>query len=369
MAPTRDQVIATAASQIGAYYPGQSKYGVWYGAQVNNVPAYASAPFCAMGLSWVFAQHQGGLDIFPMHAYTPSGAAWFKARGQWHNGVAGIRRGDIAFFDFGLGRISHVDIVESVNSDGSFNGIDFNTSGTVGGDQRNGRLVARKRRKGYVVGYGRPNYSGTPAPAVNPEAKGYLQQGDFGGAVGDMQRRLAELGYNLGSGGIDLDFGPTTKAALVAFQRSKGLSPDGIYGAKSKAALLAVTSGAEDPKPAPKPSSKRSVSVSRATQEAVRAAPDGYWGDDTDMRVNLVRAAINGNFPGGNGRGGVQGVKDAQWTVRTATDGKWGSNSRAALKATIARLQRAWGVKDDGVWGSKTEAAWKTARANNYKTW
>lgn len=158
MAPSIDQVIARAASQLGGYYPGNSPYGVWYGDRHGEV--YNNAQFCYMGLSWVFA-HENGLDIFPEGAYTPSGVAAFKARGQWHSGISGIRRGDIPFFDF-LGapdRVSHVAIVESVNSDGSVNTIEFNTSGTAAGDQRNGRVVARKRRKSYIVGYGRPSYS------------------------------------------------------------------------------------------------------------------------------------------------------------------------------------------------------------------
>lgn len=166
-APTASQVIATAASQVGGYFPGASPYGTWYG-QVTKASGFDRAAYCAMGLSWVFAQHAGGLDIFPLHAYTPSGVSWFKARGQWGNGLAGVRRGDVVYFDFpGLpNRVSHVGVVESVNGDGSVNTIEFNTSGTAAGDQRNGRAVVRKRRKAYVVGYGRPAY-GAGAPAVD----------------------------------------------------------------------------------------------------------------------------------------------------------------------------------------------------------
>ena len=158
MASTATQVVSKAASQLGYYVKpgGVTKFGSWYG-----IP---NGQWCAMFISWV-ADQVDALDIIPKHAYTPSGVNWFKAKGQWHNGTAGIRRGDIAYFDFpGLpNRVSHVAIVESVNSDGSFNTIEGNTSGTLGGDQRNGGLCARKRRKSYCVGYGRPNYSSTPS--------------------------------------------------------------------------------------------------------------------------------------------------------------------------------------------------------------
>lgn len=176
MGASIDQIINRAASQIGGYFPGNSPYGVWYGDRHGEV--YDNAQFCAMGLSWVFA-HEGGLDIFPEHAYTPSGANWFKSKGQWSNGLSGVRRGDIVFFDFpgAPNRISHVGIVESVNGDGSVNTIEFNTSGTAAGDQRNGRVVARKRRKSYIVGYGRPAYSAQGNPIDNRprNADGSLQ--------------------------------------------------------------------------------------------------------------------------------------------------------------------------------------------------
>lgn len=114
---------------------------------------------------------------------------------------------------------------------------------------------------------------------------------------------------------------------------------------------------------------RRSATVSKATQNAVQAAPDGYWGDDTDMRVNLVRAAINRRFPGGDNKGGKQGVADAQWTVGANPDGIWGPDSQAALAATVKRLQSAWGAQPDGAWGPATEAAYLRARGANYKTW
>lgn len=162
---TAAQVLAVARTQLGRYYPGVSPYGQWYGAHVGALATYAAGQFCAMGVSWCAAQ-VGALDIIPAHAYTPSGAAWFKARGRWHQGRAGARAGDLVYFDFPgpPDRISHVGLVESVNSDGSLNTVEFNTSAVVNGDQRNGRAVARKRRAAYIVGYGRPAYTTTPTP-------------------------------------------------------------------------------------------------------------------------------------------------------------------------------------------------------------
>lgn len=69
---------------------------------------------------------------------------------------------------------------------------------------------------------------------------GVMKLGVRGDAVGDLQTKLAELGY-IGPNGLplvaDKDFGPTTKAAVEAFQREHGLSVDGVAGADTLKAL------------------------------------------------------------------------------------------------------------------------------------
>jgi len=51
-----------------------------------------------------------------------------------------------------------------------------------------------------------------------------------------LQRRLADLGY-LPAGGVDGIFGGQTQAAVIAFQKWKGLVRDGIPGPRTRAAL------------------------------------------------------------------------------------------------------------------------------------
>lgn len=62
-----------------------------------------------------------------------------------------------------------------------------------------------------------------------------LKFGLSGEDVRELQRKLAALGYALGT--IDGIFGSKTKAAVIAYQASRGLDPDGIVGAKTWAAL------------------------------------------------------------------------------------------------------------------------------------
>jgi hypothetical protein len=57
------------------------------------------------------------------------------------------------------------------------------------------------------------------------------------------QHALIAAGFDLGPMGADGVFGARSKSALVEFQRTHGLTPDGILGPKSSDALLKVLNG------------------------------------------------------------------------------------------------------------------------------
>lgn len=214
-------LVSTARGELGVGCPGAcNKYGSFYG---MNCQAW-----CAMFVWWCAVQ-SGNSGVIPKAAYTPTFAAWYKARGQWGNGITGIKPGDIVFFNFGLGRISHVGIVESVGSGGVYT-IEGNTSSS---SQANGGCVQRKWRtvKGGIVGYSRPAY-GTASVTKN-----WLEKGDSGAAVVELQSFLAAAGFDLGPYGIDGEFGDATRAALIAYQTSRGLEPDGYAGPLTMSAL------------------------------------------------------------------------------------------------------------------------------------
>ena|SRR5258708_2030293 len=63
-----------------------------------------------------------------------------------------------------------------------------------------------------------------------------VRQGSSGADVRTVQQRLSDLGNSLA---VDGEFGPGTRAAVVDFQTSKGLSADGIVGPGTWAALWA----------------------------------------------------------------------------------------------------------------------------------
>jgi peptidoglycan hydrolase-like protein with peptidoglycan-binding domain len=64
-----------------------------------------------------------------------------------------------------------------------------------------------------------------------------LRVGDFGAEVERAQALLSKQGFD--PKGADGQFGPNTRAAVVAFQRAKGLSADGVIGPQTWKALQA----------------------------------------------------------------------------------------------------------------------------------
>lgn len=73
----------------------------------------------------------------------------------------------------------------------------------------------------------------TPPPPTQPCPE--LSNGSTGPAVRELQVLLRNAGFEPGP--IDGIFGPRTQAAVIAFQRSKGLTPDGIVGILTWTAL------------------------------------------------------------------------------------------------------------------------------------
>jgi hypothetical protein len=107
--------------------------------------------------------------------------------------VATPEVGDIAYFDFpsdGVDRISHVGIVVGVNTDGTVDVVEGNTSGDKKGDQRNGgecclKNRAYKKKNGSklrrsqivgVVGFGRPAFGKPAAKKVAPVKKAAVKK-------------------------------------------------------------------------------------------------------------------------------------------------------------------------------------------------
>lgn len=96
---------------------------------------------------------------------------------------------------------------------------------------------------------GTPGTTGSETPPANGSSSFTLPEGTKlrlgeGDAelVKQLQQALVAAGYDPGS--VDGSFGPTTEAAVTAFQQDNGLSADGVVGPDTAAALnSAISSG------------------------------------------------------------------------------------------------------------------------------
>ena len=70
---------------------------------------------------------------------------------------------------------------------------------------------------------------------VTLPSAGNLSRGESSAGVVALQKALTTLGYDAGA--PDGKFGSATEAAVIKFQTQKGMTPDGIVGAKTAQAL------------------------------------------------------------------------------------------------------------------------------------
>lgn len=259
MTATAQQVLNVARSQLGVVEGrgNRTEYGKWYGMD--------GQPWCAMFISWC-AWKVDALDIIPKHAYTPSGAAWFQARGRYGSTP---KVGAIVYFKWpSMGRIAHVGIVEEVRPDGAVVCIEGNTDEAGG---RTGGKVMRKVRRANIHGYGYPAYAASvttpPKPKTDPANR--------------AQSKATQVAVHISADG---KWGPKTDAAVDrvrfalnnqfpagvrATQQTVGASQDGKWGRNSKAALVETVA---------------------ELQRAWGTKADGKWGPQTEAAWRAARA-------------------------------------------------------------------------------
>lgn len=75
--------------------------------------------------------------------------------------------------------------------------------------------------------------------------RNWLQKGDSGSEVKEMQELLIANGFDCGSSGADGEFGDDTEKAVKAFQAKYELTVDGQYGEKSKAKLESLSNNTD----------------------------------------------------------------------------------------------------------------------------
>jgi len=103
-------------------------------------------------------------------------------------------------------------------------------------------------------------FSPAPQPLWPPYPGTAQRRGARGESVRQIQERLNQLGANPRLA-VDGSFGPLTEAAVIAFQRSRGLVPDGVVGPLTWGALFpsAPTPPVPPQPPTPPPVPTRTI--------------------------------------------------------------------------------------------------------------
>jgi hypothetical protein len=271
---TREQVLAVARGELGEeeipHGSNNVKYSRWYG--------MVGSPWCGMFVSWVAAMAHA-TDIIPRFAYTPSGAAWFKAKGRFAH-IPHV--GSIVFYQFpGIDRISHTGIVETVYADGSWVAIEGNTD-ELGG--RTGGKVMRKHRYslGAQGGFGNPAYAASGPVVVgshgNPallSVRAWQQLLEFApsrqdGIFGPDTRQRSEWMRTAARCCDTTMPGHSATSTIQLIQRIVDTPDDGVWGPNTRARVHSWT---------------------RQAQGFLGVSVDGAWGPHTDAAYITFRNA------------------------------------------------------------------------------
>ena len=149
-----------------------------------------------------------------------------------------------------------------------------------------------------------------------------------------MQARLIELGYLTGS--ADGDFGASTKAALIAFQKNAGLTADGIAGATTIKALNSSS--------APKASASASAtaaptSSATATYTTLKQGSNGEAVKKLQKRL-IELGYLTGSADGDYGRATTDAVKAFQKQAGLTADGIAGASTQKAVYSSDAKSKK-----------------------------
>ncbi|RAH99182.1 hypothetical protein DLJ53_21795 [Acuticoccus sediminis] len=218
-------------------------------------------------------------------------------------------RGAIVVFPRGTNPLfGHVGIVDEVRSDGTIVVVNGNVSNMV---RRSTFRISSILPDGIRWPPGAPMDGQVAAiPTTVELGERILERGMSGDDVEDLQVGLAALGHIGGADEVDGIFGPNTEDAVRAFQRSIGLTIDGLAGPATLSALDRAVQGAankvkarEAAKAAAKPAAATAgglgaVGGVAATAAAVSSAArdvGGLW-DGTALGLGFVAIIVAGGL-------------------------------------------------------------------------
>ena len=188
---------------------------------------------CSGLFSWAFRQLGG----YMYHGSDTMYRKYCTQKGELKKGRrtdGGALKPGTAVFVWNGKKYSHVGLFIG-------NGTVIEAMGTINGVTTTKVSASKWTHWGELTGV---DYSSTgaadsvsPDPAPVAGGRATLRKGSKGQAVTEMQTMLDKLGYDLGSCGVDGDFGRATEAAVKSFQSDHRLTVDGICGPATWAEL------------------------------------------------------------------------------------------------------------------------------------
>lgn len=201
------------------------------------------------------------------------------------------------------------------------------------------------------------DYVDGDAPASEPgtcpyaEPTGNVKKGMEGTGVAWVQWMLEACGYDVGTYGVDGDFGSDTLKAVKSFQRMYSLEADGVVKTEMRAKLKEVYAFGQE--------------ATEKEPDGTEEPDDGEDAEDVPDETPQTPKTCPYAEPSKNLRKGDRGdgVKWAQWMLKACgydvgscgVDGDFGSDTLQAVR----KFQTGHSLDVDGIVGEKTRAMLK----------
>lgn len=229
---------------------------------IHNTDNYAAG---ANALAHARAQHDGNFSGYSCHLYVDDAEAYEAMPsnyGAWHVGVNyggrlfgtvnnhncyGIEMCVQKGYNYEKAFLNTVDVCKQkmkelgIDADHVVSHFDVCAKNCPSAIRAHGDW---NRFKSLISG----GSSGSGSNSTDSGCRNYLQLGDEGNDVKEMQSMLIKCGFSCGVSGADGDFGKATEQALKDFQKANGLIVDGLYGANSRSKLTSVYKSINTPK-------------------------------------------------------------------------------------------------------------------------
>ncbi|WP_242970288.1 glucosaminidase domain-containing protein [Blautia sp. An249] len=227
---------------------------------------------------------------------------------------SGLKRGDVL-----LNTVHHTamycgngkEVEASINEKGT-------ATGGKPGDQTGKEFLIRSYRNypwNYVLRY--------EEAELVIDANHWLEKGDTGALVKEVQEDLIYLGFSCGSDGADGEYGDNTVKAVKAAQKAYGLTQDGQYGLKTK---NAVDKAVAQKKKEEEANKLQTAVLDKVTFPYIKK---GSKGVGVSMLQTMLGTKVTGTFNDDD----VKAFKTFQKNTKQSQDGICGENGWKAVAA------------------------------------